>query len=140
MKKLILSLFILISLNVFAQKAEQKMYYITEGSDQMMTQDEFDEAKTKILAKMQTIAKDVKLNVIIQDIKTTKDSIIHTFKLDFQLSTIEEDETVVKKEKIYTYLNNKLPAHLLKTINDVELNLKDLEGKPTVSKIWGYHL
>lgn len=137
MRKLILSFFILITFSVFAQKIEQKMYYKTEGNEKIITQNEFDETMAKIRAKMEAIAKHVKLNTDIIDIKITEDSIINTFKLNIKLSDIDEEEGEASgKEKIYSYLNKKLPSHLLKTINNEELYLDNFLGKPLVLNFW----
>lgn len=135
MKKIVFSLFVLIALQVSAQKAEGKLYYKSATSEQILTQEQFDEIKAIVLSKMQVIAKNVKMNILIEDVRFAADSIINTFKFDIKISDTE-DEVEVKKEKIYSFINKKLPSITLKTISNKDFNLKDLEGKPTVLNFW----
>lgn len=135
MKKIVFSLFVLIALQASAQKAEDKLYYKSASSEQILTQEQFDEIKAIVLSKMQAVSKNARMNTVINDVRFSSDSIINTFKFDIKISD-SEDEVEVKKENIYSFINKKLPSATLKTISNKDFNLKDLEGKPTVLNFW----
>jgi len=135
MKKLILTTTILLLLTSCQEKSQRQTYYKTSDSGKVLTLTEYVEFKNNFLTKLKLIAKTVELSEILTDSIILNDSIIKTYKLDFKIGDTSQ-ESKPEKEKIYDYLDKELPYQILYTIDNNEINLKNLIGKPTVLNFW----
>jgi len=141
MKKLILTTTILLLLTSCQEKSQRQTYYKTSDSGKVLTLTEYDEVKNNFLTKLKLISEKVELSEILTDSIVLNDSIIKTYKLNFKIEdTSQESKTEIKKEKwqekVYDYLDKELPYQILYTIDNKEIILNNLNGKPTVLNFW----
>jgi len=135
MKKLLLTPMILLLLFSCKKETPMTTFYKTSDSGKILNKAEYDEFKNNLFTKLKLISKDVELSEILTDSIISNDSIIKIYKLDFKIGDSSQ-ESKPKKEKIYSYLDKELPAQILYTIDNKEINLKKFVGKPTILNFW----
>ena len=140
MKKLILTITILLLLNSCQKETQKQTFYKTSDTGKILTLKEYDNFKNELLIKLTKIKQDsesVTLNEFLTDSIISNDSIIKTYKFDIKIENSDkESKTETENEKIYNYLNKELPSQILYTIDNKEIRLKDFAGKPTVLNFW----
>jgi len=135
MKKLILTPMILLLLISCKKENTMTTYYKTSDSGEILNKTEYDEYVLKLSNKFKAISDNVKITEILIDSIISNDSIIKTYNLDMNFGSLNQ-ESKPEKEKIYNYLNKELPNQILYTIDNKEVSLNNLVGKPTVLNFW----
>jgi len=127
-------LFIVVSL---ANTIQAQTFYKTENSDKVYTKTEYNNYKTAILnqLKKKYDEKIITIDDYITDSIVSNDSIIKTYKLNIKINRTKASANR-PKEKIYNYINKKLPKETLNSIDGKEISLAQLKGKPIVLNIW----
>ena len=134
MKKVILIsiFFALLNTGCNSQKA-RTTYFKEQKSGKIYNREELNQLDTQLLKKFKPMFKFAEVKNTIIDSTISHDSIIKTFKINLILSN---KMTKPKKEKIYSYLNKKLPSFVLSSLNDKKIDISKLDGKPTLLNFW----
>jgi len=132
MKKItLISLLVVFSLAACHQNEPKKVYYRYKNTNKILSQKEFDTITNKIIKKFAHAAKHVEIKENIIDSIVSHDSIIKTFSIKINLATSKPE-----KQKIYSFLNKKLPPTIFTSINNKKIDLSKLKGKPTLLNFW----
>jgi thiol-disulfide isomerase/thioredoxin len=116
----------------FINTSESQTYYKFQSSNKIYTKSDFETFKSKNNIKIKKkYGPNAEIKYIPVDSIVSNDSIIKTFKHSIKVSSINRP-----KEKIYDYINKKLPEATFKTINGEPITLSDLKGKPIMINLW----
>lgn len=130
-KFLIITVSLLLTSLTFGQKK-----YLKKEDGQIIDSLTYSKLKDEYVEKIKNIFKTdkIKINENLNEFKKTKDSLIYTFKWDAKAekSTID----LVQSSDYNSYLGKEFPLKTLKTINNTEISLNDLKGKPTLINFW----
>jgi cytochrome c biogenesis protein CcmG/thiol:disulfide interchange protein DsbE len=134
MKKIILIsiLFVLLNAGCNSQKA-RTTYFKEQKTGKIYNRKELNRLDTLLLKKFKPMFKFAKVQNTIIDSTISHDSIIKTFKINIVVSN---KMTKPKKEKVYSYLNKKLPSFDLLTLTNKTIDISKLDGKPTLLNFW----
>jgi thiol-disulfide isomerase/thioredoxin len=125
MKKLILTTFLITTLNCFSQKE----YYSTNGKNRL-TKEELDLKTSELKTKYEKISnKEVFVGFNIDNTETKTDSIISFGKFEIK-------DTNTFKGPLSEYIGKKLPEMILTVINGKKISINKLNGKPTLINFW----
>ena len=111
------------------QEKPKTVYY--RVNNKILNQKEFDKINSKLRKQFAHAAKYVEITENITDSIVSHDSIIKTFNIKINLSSNKPEN-----QKIYSFLNKKLPPTILTSINNKKIDLSKLEGKPTLLNFW----
>ncbi len=132
MKKItFISLLLVILFTACNQEKSKKVYYRVNHTKNIVTQKEYDTLISKVEKRFAHAAKFVEIRKTIIDSIVSHDSIIKTIRLKINLS-----DTKPEKQKIYSFLNKKLPPTILTSIDNKKIDLSKLNGKPTLLNFW----
>ncbi|SEL14797.1 Thiol-disulfide isomerase or thioredoxin [Aquimarina amphilecti] len=121
-------LFILL-LTSFIGNAQSTFYRNHEGA--LLNEVELKEAENKIKDKIKKINKKAIVEIEIKDTDFRKDSIIHDFGFHVNLNG-----SVNSKTKLKLFKGRKMLESSLVTLQGDQINISDLEGKPTLLNFW----
>lgn len=125
MKKLILTTFLITTLNCFSQKE----YYSTNGKNRL-TKAELDLKTSDLKTKYEKISnKEVFVGFNIDNTEIKTDSIINFVKFEIK-------DTNTFKGPLSEYIGKKLPEMILTDINGKKISINKLNGKPTLINFW----
>ncbi|WP_310381443.1 TlpA disulfide reductase family protein [Flavobacterium sp.] len=125
MKKLILTTFLITTLNCFSQTE----YYSTNGKNRL-TKAELDVKTSELKTKYEKISnKEVFVEFNIDNTETKTDSIIHFVKFEI-------NDPNASKGPLSEYVGKKLPEMILTDINGKKIPINKLNGKPTLINFW----
>lgn len=125
MKNLILIIFLIASLNCFAQTE----YYSITGVDRL-TKEEIDKEVSQIKETYEKIMnKEMYVNLKTRNTEYKKDSIIH-------FVNIEITDSNVPRGQLSNYIDKKLPQMDLIDLNGKKISLEETNGKPTLINFW----
>ncbi|WP_405208175.1 TlpA family protein disulfide reductase [Aquimarina sp. LLG6339-5] len=123
----VVTLFLL--LTSFINQAQSTYYRGHDGI--LLDEAELKEAESKMKDKIQKINKKAVVEIEIKDTDFRKDSIIHDFGFHVNLNG-----TLNFKKKLNSYKGKKMLASSLITLQGDQINISDLEGKPTLLNFW----
>ncbi|AXT57999.1 TlpA family protein disulfide reductase [Aquimarina sp. AD1] len=123
----VVTLFLL--LTSFINHAQSTYYRGHDGI--LLDEAELKEAESKMKDKIQKINKKAVVEIEIKDTDFRKDSIIHDFGFHVNLNG-----TLNLKTKLNSYKGKKMLASSLITLQGDQINISDLEGKPTLLNFW----
>lgn len=134
MKKIILIsiLFTLLNAGCNSQKT-RTTYFKEQKTGKIYNQEELNQLDTQVLKKFKPMFKFAEVKNTIIDSTISHDSIIKTFKINLVLSN---KMTKPKREKIYSYLNKKLPSFVSLSLKYKKVDISNLDGKPTLLNFW----
>jgi cytochrome c biogenesis protein CcmG, thiol:disulfide interchange protein DsbE len=135
MKKLFLTPMILLLFISCKKETPMTTYYKTSDSGKILNKTEYDDFVLELSNKFKIISDNVKVSERLTDSIVSNDSIIKTYKLDVKIGD-SKGESKPEKENIYNFKDKKLPSQTLYTIDNKEINLNTLIGKPTVLNFW----
>ncbi len=135
MKKTLLTSMISLLLFSCNKETPKTTFYKTSDSGKLLNKVEYSEFILKLSNKFKIISDNVKISEILTDSIVKNDSIIKTYKLDVKIG-VSNDNPKPKKENIYSFIDKKLPSQTLYTIDNKEINLNNLIGKPTILNFW----
>ncbi len=130
-KFLILTVSLLLTSLSFGQKK-----YMKNENGQIIDSLTYSKLKDEYVEKIKNIFKTdkIKVNENLNEFKKTKDSLIYTFKWD---AKVEKSTIDLAQSKDYnSYLGKEFPLTNLKTLDNTEISLNDLKGKPTLINFW----
>jgi len=134
MKKSIILL--LLTLMIFSCKNEKpkETFFKNGTTGKIITKVEYEEVKDGLLKKMSSLSDNVTIDETFTDSIVSIDSIIKVYKLNVNIGSPKGTEKK-EKEKIYSFLNKKLPSKILTTQNGEKIDLSKI-NKPTVLNFW----
>ncbi len=134
MKKItLISILLALVITGCNQQKAKTTYFKEQKSGKIYNRNEFNNIKIQLAKRFKPMYNFVQIHEIFTDSIVSHDSIIKTFIINV---SILDKKAKPQKEKIYTYLNKRLPSFDLKSINNEEINLSKLKGKPTVLNFW----
>ncbi len=136
MKKIILIsiFFALLNTGCNSQKV-RTTYFKEQKSGKIFNRTELNEFNAQVMKKFKPMFKSVRVQNVIIDSTISHDSIIKTFEIKIVVSN-KMDVAKPKKEKIYSYLNKKLPSFVSFSLKNKKIDLSKLNGKPTLLNFW----
>lgn len=132
-KQLFLILLIFSIISCKNEKAKE-IYFKNGTTGKILTIVEYKEFKDKLFKKMSNLSDNVTINETFTDSVISTDSIIKIYKLNIDIGNLNGKEKK-DKEKVYSFLNKKLPSKILNSINGNEIDLSKI-NKPTVLNFW----
>lgn len=140
MRKIVLTLITILLIISCKKESTKVTYYKTKPNGKILNQSEFDSFKKNLSKKMNKIVDStgtVEINYILKDSVITNDSIIKTYTPNVKMFFPDSNEdSNIESEKIYSFLNKKLPSETLFTRENNKINLNKLTGKPTLLNFW----
>ena len=135
MKKAILITLLLLQFISCKEKKPKNIYYKNLDTGEILNASDFEKKTIKLYEKYKNNSKKVKLTYSFKDELIISDSLIKTFKIDIRIG----NEYVISssnKEKVYNYINRRLPSYNLVTLDKEKVNFSIINGKPTMINIW----
>jgi len=134
MKKLILiSTFLALLIAGCNPQRVKTTYFKEQKSGKIYNRNELNKFKIQLAKRLKTMFNFVQVHERIVDSTVSHDSIIKTFTINISVSG---KKTKPQKEKLYSYLNKRLPPFVSISMNNKKINLSKLNGKPTVLNFW----
>ena len=121
---------------IFSCKNEKpkETFFKNGTTGKIITKVEYEELKDGLLKKMSSLSDNVTIDETFTDSIVSIDSIIKVYKLNVNIGSPKGTEKK-EKEKIYSFLNKKLPSKILTTQNGEKIDLSKI-NKPTVLNFW----
>ncbi len=130
MKKIILiSTFLALLIAGCNPKRVKTTYFKEQKSGKIYNRNELDKLKIQLAKRLKPMFNFVQVHERIIDSTVSHDSIIKTVTINISIS---DKKTKPQKEKIYSYLNKRLPPFVSISMNNKKINLSKLNGKPTL--------
>ena len=129
MKSLITTLLILTSFISYSQT----QYYTTDGKNRLTELKVKNMLNEKVDKMGEILGKQLYGNITVESTKTKKDSIIS--KITFNIGDKKQDQFITYGP-LAEYKENTFPDFSLKTLSGENLDLEDLQGKPTMINFW----
>lgn len=126
----------LLTLLIFSCKNEKpkEVFYKNGTTGKIFTKIEYKEFKDGLFKKMSSLSDNVTIDETFTDSIISTDSIIKVYKLNVNIGNAKGIEKK-EKEKIYSFINKKLPSKILTTISGEKIDLSKID-KPTVLNFW----
>lgn len=128
-------LVLLITLTAGISTISAQTYYKTNTSNFILTESGYEKLKKGIREQHSKKGGEITISEILLDSTTSNDSVIKTVQLDIKRKGTK-NAGKRPTEKVYSYLNKKFPAKTLYDLNDNEIKLENLKGKPVVINFW----
>jgi len=136
MKKIILiSIFLTILIAGCNSQKAKTTYFKEQKSGKIINRNELNKLKIQVKKRLGPLFQHVQVNEKIIDSTVSHDSIIKTFTIAVTVSN-KKTTTKPQKEKIYSYLNKRLPPFTSISMNNKKIDLSRLNGKPTLLNFW----
>lgn len=134
MKKLFFYSFMAIMLMTSCTNYHGKTrYYKYKETGKVLNSNSYTKVKLALIENLKSLKGHPQLQEVFTDSIISGDSIIKTFEFNIHFAS---DTLSEKHASIYDYINQKLPANSLATLDGRIINLSQFEGKPTIINFW----